>query len=233
MQAHVVVARADHRRSVVVLGLPAPGQPVARRAGRGRRSTRRSAGTTVTPSRCCASSPWRADAEADGHKGAQLVVPARPGRRAAARDRLAAAGGCSTSGDRSMIVRRRVRLDRGAARRRLRPPADRHVAALAAAPRAARRRVLERGARDGHARRAAGRLRREAAPRRGPRALGRLPGLLRPARRPVRAGRSRRPRAARTAGRLPRSACCPATCTTPTWRRRTTRRAADRRRSTS
>ena len=104
-----------------------------------------------------------ADREADGHKGAQwcfrrdlggarlLVVDSRCGRML---DR----------GDRSMVSDAEFAWIAGAARRRLRPPADRHLAAVAARARAARPRVLERGGGRGRAgrpgRRLAERLRR-------------------------------------------------------------------------
>ena len=140
-----MVGGADHRRPVVVLGLPAPGQPLARRAGRRTSSTSRCARTTATPSRCCASSPRPPTRRRTARKGTRwsyrrdfggvrlLVIDSRCGRILA--DRRPQHG-----------VRGRVRLDRGAGRRRLRPPADRHVAAVAAAAGAARPRVVERGA---------------------------------------------------------------------------------------
>ena len=60
------------------------------------------------------------------------------------------------SGERSMISERGVRLDQRAGRRRVRPPADRDVDAVAAAPGPARPRGLERGA--GRRRRAGKRI---------------------------------------------------------------------------
>ena len=58
---------------------------------------------TATPSRCCATSPRRADREADGAKGARGRYRRDFGRRAAAGDRLARAAGCSTDGRRAMV----------------------------------------------------------------------------------------------------------------------------------
>ena len=171
----VVVAGADHRRAVVVLGLPAPGQPLPGRAGRGRRSTSGSAPTTVTPSRCCASSPRRPTGRRTAHKGARWSYRRDFGPVAAAGDRLPLR---ADPGQRrpQHAQRGRVRLDRGAARRRLRPPADRHLAALAAAPRVPRPRGLERAALRRAPRPPAGRLRREAAPRQRISSTGRRSG---------------------------------------------------------
>ena len=54
IEPHLVVARAAHGRAVVVLGLPAPRQPLARRSAPTTRSTpgaRGSAGAPATPGR--------------------------------------------------------------------------------------------------------------------------------------------------------------------------------------
>ena len=86
-----------------------------------------------------------ADREADGAKGARwsyrrdfgsvrlLVIDSRCGR-------------ILDRGPAQHAQRGRVRLDRGATRRRLRAPADRHLAALAAAAGVPRHRGLERAA---------------------------------------------------------------------------------------
>ena len=147
-----------------------------------------------------------------------MVLPARPGRRAPAGGRLPVR---ADARERRPLdgLRGRVRLDRGAGRRRLRPPADRHLAAVAAAPGAARPRVLGRAA---WPTAPAGRgwpasPRRSAAPRTsstgrrsGP-SFDRLADLFAQVGRGDHAGPDGR--------RRPRSACCPATCTTPTPRR--------------
>ena len=134
-----------------------------------------------------------ADKEADGHKGTQwsyrrdlgdvrlLVIDSRCGR-------------VLETGDRSMVSDAGVPLDRGAGRGPVRPPARRHVAAVAAAAGAARRGVLERGARRRPARSVDGPLGRVVPPGRRPRALGGVPAVLRPAGRAVPQRRARRPR---------------------------------------
>ena len=184
-------------------------RPAERRAGRAVRAgaARTRATTSSTSDRSLDAFAERVDQEPQTYRWsytrefdtqARLVVVdsraarvARPGRPRAAR-------------------RRRGGLARRAAARRRRPPAHRHVAAVPARPRAAPPRGVQRGAgrgRLGRARRPAG---REAAPGRGPRALGRLPEQL-PGRWPSRRWRS--PRAS-AAGRRRRSPSCPATCTT-------------------
>ena len=131
--------------AVVVLGLPAPRQPLAggprrRRAlpaGARRRRGRRAAAARVRD---------RSRREADGHKGARwsyrrdfgdvrlLVIDSRCGR-------------ILDDDDRSMVGRTRSSTGSSASRRAgVRPPAGRHLAALAAPPGAARHRVVERGA---------------------------------------------------------------------------------------
>ena len=184
-------------------------------------STSGCAPTTATPSRCCASSPRR-------RRGGRRRTRARSGPT-----------GATSGGVRLLVIdsrcgrmlderrpldglRGRVRLDRGAARRRLRPPADRHLAAVAAAPGAARPRVLGRAPRR-RRRAAAGSPaspRRCAAPRTSSTGRRSGPSFDRLAELFAQVGAGTTP--ARTARRRPRSACCPATCTTPTPRRRTT-----------
>ena len=111
-------------------------------------------------------------------------------------------------------------LDRSA--RRLRPSGGRHLAALAAPAEYASRRVVERAPRR-LAPALGGRARRADAAGLGPGALGRVPALLRRARRALRpdrqrrAGRDRRPGRCPGTRRSPRSACSPGTCTTRTW----------------
>ena len=89
MQAHVVVGGAHHRRPLVVLGLPAPGQPLAGGAGRGRalpagagaRRRRRAAAARVRRG--------RRRARPTAQKGTRWSFRRDLGRRAAADDRLA------------------------------------------------------------------------------------------------------------------------------------------------
>ena len=85
---HRLVAGADHRRPVVVLGLPAPGQPLPRRAGRATSCTSGCAPHDGDAEPLLREFAAHADREADGAKGAQLVVPARLRPGAAAGDRL-------------------------------------------------------------------------------------------------------------------------------------------------
>ena len=117
-----------------------------------------------------------ADAEADGAKGTRWSF-----RRDFGRTRLvmidSRCGRILAEGRRSMISEDEFALGRVAGRRHLRPPARRHVPAVAAHPGPARPRGVGRGP----VRRvapAAGRpLRRVAAPRGRPRALGRRSAL--------------------------------------------------------
>ena len=180
--------------AVVVLGLPAPGQPLPADAGRGRRSTSGSARTTATPSRCCASSPRRPTRRPTGTRG-------RSGRTGAT------SGGVAAAGDRLPLradARQRRPLDgvrgrvRAGSRSRLAGDYD-HLLVGTSLPWLLPRALHDleswnERARARDARPPAGRLRREGAPGGRPGALGRVPGVLRPARRAVRAGRTRRAR---------------------------------------
>ena len=175
--------------------------------------------TTATPSRCCASSPPPPTRRPTGTRarggptGATSATPAARDRlalRPDARRRATADGRPTTSspGSRQQVERR------------LRPPARRHVAAVAAAPRAARPRVLERArSPTGRAGRGWPAGREDAAGRR-PGALGGVPASPSTGSAELfarSAAASRGP----AAGRRRRSACCPATSTTPTPPRRT------------
>ena len=131
-----VVGGADHRRPHVLLGLPAPRQPVARWAplehdarGHPERSRRRG-----RPPRL------RAGGRPRGRRrqGHDVVVPAGPRAGSPARDRFAM---WPDAGRRTPLDGRRagVPLDRSAGRgRRVRPPRRRHVRPLAAPAGAAR-----------------------------------------------------------------------------------------------
>ena len=165
-------------------------------------------------------------------QGRPVVLPPRPRRRPAARHRLAVRPDARR---RRPVdgVGRRVPLDRGAGRGRLRPPAGRHLAAVAAGPRAARHRVVERGARRraraGRGWRAGPRScagpptsstgRRSGSPSTGWPSCSRCVG--------------RGEHAGSGSSRRRRSACSPATSTTPTPRGPTTRRRRCSRRCTS
>ena len=180
---HLVVARPHRRRAGVVLGLPAPRQPLARgaarrrdlapgRRARGRRRARpdRGARRVRRPGR-----PGAADLPLELRARVRRPGPPRRGglpRRAGARARRAGAAGP-----------RRAGVARRADARRRGPPAHRHVPAVHARPRAA----PPRGGRRGDGRRGVGPARRQRGgvgpPARRPRALGGLPGQLPPGRR--------------------------------------------------
>ena len=202
-----IVARAG-----VLLGLPAPRQPRARRPRTTTSCCSRVKDGRRRASRSCASSPARPTDETVRHA---LELLPRPRPHAPGGDRLARRPGAR--GGQALDARRRgVGLDRRARHGRLRPPARRHLAALAA--RAAACTTSRRGARPWPAAPGASalaplgeRLRQAGRPR----ALGRLPGVVRA---PRRAACARWPPAS-AAPRRPRSWCCPATCTTPTCAR--------------
>ena len=173
-----------------------------------------------------------ADKEADGRKGAQwsyrrdlgdvrlLVIDSRCGRML-------------DEGNRQMISDARVRVGRGAGRGRVRPPAGRHLAAVAARARPARHRGLERDPRRRQARDRGwhGSRRSSAGPP--------TSSTGRPSASPSTGSRSSSPASAAAttpapaASRRRRCACSPATCTTRTPRRPTTTTTRSGRRSTS
>ena len=186
-----LVGRAHRGRADELLDLPAPRQPEPRRAGRERHLRARARG------RGCRPDPARVRAARRPRGGGHAVdLPPRPRRHAADHDRLPLRA--RAQGRRAPDARRRrVGLDLRPLRGRLRPPAAGHVAALAAVAGHAPPRGLERGRlrrRLGRPGREAG---REAAPGHRPRALGRLPRLLRAAGRAPARGRARARRASR------------------------------------
>ena len=132
---------------------------------------------------------FRADREVRGHP---LELQARLRRDPAGGDRLAlrAGAGGRAPGDGR---RRRVGLDRGAGRRRLRPPAAGHLAAVRPGPGHPRPGGLERGRDRRGLGPAHGLGRGEDPPGHRPGALGRLRRLLRPAGGADRGGRGRPP----------------------------------------
>ena len=203
---HRLVGRAHRGRADVVLDLPARGQPEPRRAGRGRAARQgERAGRRRRPA---------ARVRARGRPRARrepLELPPRPRPHAPGDDRLARRAR-ARRGQPLDARRRGVGLGRGARVRRLRPPADRDLAAVAAVtgdapPRGVERARLRR--RLGLARRRAG---REGAPGARPRALGRVQRVVRAARRDP----ARRWAPASAARRPPASSRCRATSTTPT-----------------
>ena len=155
-----------------------------------------------------------------------VELRARARRHAPGDDRLALRPGARAG--RAVDARRgRVGLGRGAHDGRLRPPPRCYVTAVAARARHALARGVERGALRrsvGRARRAA---RREVAPRRRPRALGRVPGIVRAPRGSPATGRGRRARRAAGGDRDPLGGCppcLPQRGRLPAWRGRAQRR---------
>ena len=223
------MAGADRQRARLLLGLPAPGQPLP---GRDRRRPglrevaaaedatgvlRDSAtGSTRSPT-------WRTTPSAGARCSTSGVTHwtwAGPGWSCS----TTGAAGCSSPGQPGDAAAGRVVLVPRPGARGLRPPGGRRVAALAAAAGHPPHRGVEREA-GGLAPALGGARGGEAAPRPGPGALGGVPAFLRgaggafarigtgtpgsPARgsAPVRRTPHRR-----------RSACSPGTCTTRTWR---------------
>ena len=200
-----MVARAHRRRPRLLLGLPAPGQPLA--AGAGPRPA------------LAGALPSRAGRRREGgrpHRGRRRLR--RRGRRRP--DRLPLelhppAGRLAPGGAR---LPRRARPDPGqpvdarrgrdglggrAAHRRARPPRRGDVPALPAAARPAPPRVVERGPGGRPVGAVAGRGRRTAAAGPGPGALGCVQRVLRPGRRDGRRGRRRTEGAGAVLGGLP------------------------------
>ena len=215
--ADVVVAGPHHRRPVDVLDLPAPRQPRPGRTARQRRCTSRCARTAATSLRCCASSPRTPIAEADGAKGTRwsyrrdfgrvrlLMIDSRCGR-------ILADGSAAWSAD-----------DEFAWIEKQTDGEYDHLLIGTSLPWLLGRALHDVEAWDevlcdGKRRQAAGPLRRVAAPRRRPRALGVVPQVVRGARRThrerrtpsrragddLRAVRRRAPRLCRR-GALPRA----------------------------
>ena len=219
----VVVGGAGHRRPVVVLGLPAPRQPLARR--RWPRTTSTSGCGRTTATRAAAARVRRGRRQGGRRaQGRAVVLPARPGRRAAAGGRLPLR---ADARQRRPLdgLRRRVR-----AGSRSRSPATTTTCWSAPRCRGCSPRALhdleswdERAGAPATRGRALARLGEKVRRGRRPRALGGVPGspstgsptLFAQVGRGDHAGAGRH-------GRRPRSACCPATSTTPTPRRRTT-----------
>ena len=171
--AQALVARADRRRAHVLLGLPAPRQPLPGRARGGRdvAPVARAAEDVTEPLRAFAE---RADREDPGTRWSYsrdfgrtrlIVMDSRAGR---VLDGPRGRWSTRTSGTGSSSK----------ASRRLRPPAARHVAALPSRPRDPPSGGVERGG----VRRRLGRPGREAgrahAPGPRPRALGRVQQLV-------------------------------------------------------
>ncbi len=194
-----LVVRPDPGRARRVLGAPAPGQPVPRRAGgrhllaAGHGGRRRRVGPARRHGRPRRRRDRHRDERAQGGP-VQLLLGARP--QPARRRRL------PQRADRRVHaaqdgLRRGVRLDlRSAARaRRHRPRDDRDVGAVAAP--AGHLGPAGRHREGGTARRADRPGRRVRAPGGGSRALARVRALVRPARRPAPARRPGR----RTGGR--------------------------------
>ena len=201
---------ARRRRLHELRPLPALGQPVARTRSRRRRSTSASA-TPATAANCCATYAYKSDREVEGARWSYcrdigctrvVMIDSRAGR-------------VLTPGDRSMVDAGEWDWITEHAHRRLRPPADRHVAAAVPRARAALPRGVERGGlrrRLGLARprswgRSSARASTSSTGRRSATRSTLMCGLLRE----VGAGR-RGPGAAR------RSSCCRATSTTRTSR---------------
>ena len=200
-----------------LLDLPAPGQPLPRRAVGGR-DLRQGQGV-ARRRRACASRLREAGLR--GSRGDPVELPPRPLRHP--RDRHGLARRSRARGGTPVDLRRGgARVGLGAGRGRLRPPADRDVRPLPALARHPPSRGLERGRLRRCLGRRGGSAGREAPARRGLRPLGvvraLLPAPLRPA---ARGG------ILRSGTLLPhRSSCSRATCTMPTWRRWASRAAA-------
>ena len=107
-----LVAGADHRRAVLVLGVPAPGQPVADRTGRRRAVPAGADARRRRASRCCGNSRRGRRRRGGRRQGRPLVVPARLRCRSGCWSSTRGAAGSSTTADRRHAQRRRVRLDR-------------------------------------------------------------------------------------------------------------------------
>ena len=191
--AHRAVVAGPHRgRAGDLLDLPAPRQPVARRARAGRAAAPRARGRR----RGRAAARVRAGSRLRRRRRALELRP-RVRRRAARRARRPR--GSHPAGGQPLDVRRaRVGLGLRAGERRLRAPDHRQHAARADGADVSLARGHERGAvrrRLGPARRA---RRRERAPGARPRALGGVPGLLSsPAQARARGRRGRTRRSAR------------------------------------
>ena len=135
-----LVGRAHRRRLLDLLALPAHGQPVAAAPGRGRalRAAARGRGRLADPERVRV--PRRP--RGAGH-ALELLPRLRP--HAADHDRLARRPGARPAGGALDARPARVGVAGGARGGRVRPPADRHVAAVPARAGTALPGVLERG----------------------------------------------------------------------------------------
>ena len=189
-----VVAGAHRLRARVVLAAPAPGQPLAGRAGAGGGVAtvveHEASGATDELDLTATSTRWR-PAPTPTRRRTGGATPVR-GRQRPGRHRLAGRPRAAPDG-RSMLDADELRWVDGVLHGGS-PPVHRHLAALPAAPRAARLRGDGRGAGPGRVRAPRPRGRREAAAQHRPRALGRLQRGLR---RAVRAGHGGGPRRAR------------------------------------
>src|ERR671914_718478 len=192
-----VVEPAHSGRAGLLLGLPAPRQPEPRRPEGPRAAAPREGG-----GRRRADPGGVRAAGGPGSLRRTVELRPRPRPHPAGGDRLARRPGAG--GGQPLDARReRVGLGRGAGDRRLRPRARGHLPPLAARPRNALRRGVERGGgrrRLGSCVPAAG---REGPPDRRPRALGGIPGVLRPPRRAAPLGGRRRARPGARLGRGP------------------------------
>ena len=161
----------------VVLDLPAPRQPVARRARRGRRLRAGPSGDDDAEQllRACARRPTRRVA------GTPLELPPRLRRHPRSWSRLPRGPRARPTGAAQMVAEEEWAWVVEALHRRLRPPADRHDAALCCCRRASTtwRPGTRRSATAPGAARRRGWARRSAGPR--PRALGGVPALVRAA----------------------------------------------------
>ena len=215
IRRQAVVAGARRRRARVVLDLPAPRQPRARRDPR-RGDARRAARQAPTAGRCCASGRAVRGVHARARRLPVQLLP-RPRPRAPRRDRLPATGGCSSRAIAPMLDDGRVGMGGRAVPRR---PVDhllhRHVAAGVRPRGPARPPGVERsGVRRQRGGGSPARARRAPPARHRP---GGLAGV--PAARSTRSS-SCSPRSAGapadgSARRRP-SPCCRATSTSATW----------------
>ena len=141
------MARPDRRRAGVVLGLPAPRQPVARTSARRGRDVAADRGARRATASSDLTEALDAFADRVDQEPESLPLELRPRLRRpgpAGRRRLAGRPGARAR--RPLDARRRRDgVARRAAAGRLRPPAGRHLAAVPARPGAAPRRGVQRG----------------------------------------------------------------------------------------